>query len=142
MNQTPPLGRWLRLAAGYAGMVFGAGFVLGTVRVLAIAPRIGARAAELLELPAMLGVCFLASGWVNRRLAGDVPARPRLGIGALALALLLTAEVATGIALRGGSVRDALVNPDPVSGALYYLSLAIFAVLPAVRAPRSTADRH
>jgi hypothetical protein len=123
-------------------MVFGAGFVLGTVRVLATAPRIGARTAELLELPAMLGVCFLASGWVNRRLAGDVAVLPRLGIGALALALLLAAEVATGIALRGVSVRDALVNPDPVSGALYYLSLAIFAALPALRAPRSTVGRR
>jgi len=49
---------------------------------------------------------------------------------------LLAAEVATGVALRGVSLRDALINRDPVSGSLYYFSLALFAVLPALRAGR------
>ena len=120
----------------YAAAVFGAGFVLGSIRVLVVVPRIGARAAELLELPLMIGVSFLAAGWVNRRLDVGDPFGKRLAVGTIALLVLLAAEVATGVALRGVSLRDALINRDPVSGSLYYFSLALFAVLPALRAGR------
>jgi hypothetical protein len=124
----------LRLAAAYAAAVFGAGFLLGTIRVLVVVPRIGARTAEVLELPVMVGACVLAAGWVDRRLGPGATTRERLGVGVAALVLVLAAEAITGVALRGVSLRDALVNPDPVSGSLYYLSLLLFAVLPAVRA--------
>ena len=36
----------------YFGLVFGTGFVLGPVRVLWLAPRVGERWAELIELRA------------------------------------------------------------------------------------------
>jgi hypothetical protein len=124
--------RLLALGTGYFGWVFGAGFALGTVRVFWVVPRIGARAAELLEMPLMLAVITLASGWVERRI-GAGPARDGLVVGTIALALLLSAEVATGVALRGQSVWAALVDRDPVSGALYYASLLYFAASPWVR---------
>ena len=130
------MGSYLRIAMAYAIAVFGAGFVLGSIRVLFVVPRTGARAAELLELPLMISVCFLAAGWVTQRLGADAPLGPRLVVGFAALALLLAAEAATGVVVRGLSVRDALINPDPISGSLYYLSLALFAVLPALRGRR------
>jgi hypothetical protein len=40
----------------YFALVFGAGFVLGTIRVLLVMPRFGARMAELMEAPVMLVV--------------------------------------------------------------------------------------
>jgi hypothetical protein len=132
----PKLASSLRLAAAYAAAVFGAGFMLGTVRVLVVVPRIGARAAVLLELPLMVGASYLAAGWVNRRLDHGASVGERLAVGVVALVLLLAAEVATGVALRGISVRDALLNPDPVSGSMYYLSLLLFAAFPAVRGAR------
>lgn len=130
------MGSYLRIAIGYAITVFGAGFVLGSIRVLFVVPRTGARAAELLELPLMISVCFLAAGWVTRRLGTDAPLGPRLAVGFAALALLLAAEAVTGVVVRGLSVRDALISPDPISGSLYYFSLALFAVLPALRGRR------
>jgi hypothetical protein len=127
------IGSGLRVAAAYAAAVFGAGFLLGSIRVLVVVPRIGARAAELLELPLMIGASFLLAGWVSRRLGADASVGRRLAVGVVALILLLAAEAAIGVAVRGVSVRAALVNPDPISGSLYYFSLILFAVLPALR---------
>jgi len=128
------------MAAAYAATVFGAGFVLGSVRVLVVAPRIGARMAELVELPLMIGVSVVAAGWVNRRLPADTSTAGRLVVGSVALALLLAAEAAAGVAVRGVGVRDALINPDPIAGSLYYFSLALFALLPALRGRRRPHD--
>ncbi len=55
------MNRILKAAAYYFAAVFGAGFVLGTVRVLWLAPQLGARAAELLETPIMLVVMLVAA---------------------------------------------------------------------------------
>jgi hypothetical protein len=43
---------------------------------------------------------------------------------------LLVAEIGVGVALRGLSPVDVLVNRDPVSGTAYYLMLVIFALMP------------
>ncbi len=45
----------------YLFFVFGAGFVLGTIRVLWSVPRFGERNAELLEQPLMLIAVVLAA---------------------------------------------------------------------------------
>jgi hypothetical protein len=44
----------------YALLVFLIGFILGTIRVLLIAPRLGETIAVLLETPVILGASF---GW-------------------------------------------------------------------------------
>jgi hypothetical protein len=46
-------GRILKAAAAYFALVFGTGFVLGTIRVLWVVPQLGLRNAELLEQPIM-----------------------------------------------------------------------------------------
>jgi hypothetical protein len=67
----------------YFALVFLAGFALGTVRTLWIAPGTGARAAELMEAPIMLAVSAVAARWVVRALS--LPPTPvyRLGMGAI-----------------------------------------------------------
>jgi hypothetical protein len=44
----------------YFALVFGAGFVLGTIRTLWVVPRFGTRMAELMEMPIMLAVTMVA----------------------------------------------------------------------------------
>jgi hypothetical protein len=59
----------LKAGVLYFALVFGAGFVLGTIRTLWIVPRLGTRMSELMETPIMLVITILAARWTVRRLA-------------------------------------------------------------------------
>lgn len=114
----------------YFVLVFGAGFVLGTVRTLWVVPRVGARQAELMETPIMLVVTIVASRWTVLRLAVPHTSSARLGMGGIALILLLVAEFGFMLWLRRLTIREYLASRDPVSGTVYYVMLAVFAIMP------------
>ena len=116
--------------ATYFALVFGAGFLLALVRIPFLVPRIGTRAAELLEMPVMGAVMFLAARWTIRRFGLAPAAGPRLAMGAIALALILAAEFGGVLALRGMTIAGYLATRDPVSGTVYDLMLVVFALLP------------
>jgi type IV secretory pathway TrbD component len=61
-----------------------------------------------------------------------VPSVPsaRLGTGGVALVLMLVAEFELVLWLRGLSIREYLATRDPVSGTVYYVMLALFAIMP------------
>jgi type IV secretory pathway TrbD component len=114
----------------YFALVFGAGFVLGTIRTLWVAPRVGTRRAELMETPIMLAVTVLAARWVVVRLSVPATASARVAMGGIALLLLLFAEFGFMLWLRGLTIREYLANRDPVAGRVYYVMLAAFAAMP------------
>jgi hypothetical protein len=114
----------------YFGVVFGVGFVLGTLRLGLLVPRTGDRAAELMETPLMLVAIALAARWVVRRLPPPRSPAARLGVGGVALGLLLVAEGGIVLWLRGITIADYIASRDPVSGAVYLAMLAIFALAP------------
>ena len=120
----------LRAGGAYFGLVFGAGFMLGTLRTLWITPRVGARIAELAESPVMLTVSFFAARWVVRRFAVPPTWSGRLGMGLIALGLMLVAEFSLVLWLRGLSLREYLATRDRVSGTVYYVLLVVFALMP------------
>jgi len=122
--------RTLKASFGYFLLVFAVGFALGAIRVPLIVPRLGVRSAELLEMPLMVLASFLAARFFVRRY-GPFSAARALGIGALALGLLLAAELGLTVAL-GQSIHEYIASRDPVSGIAYLISLAIFAVLPLI----------
>jgi hypothetical protein len=126
----------LKAGALYFALAFGAGFALGTLRVLVLVPRLGARTAELVEAPVMLAVTILAARWIVRRLAVPPAWTRRLGMGCIALGLLLAAEFTAVLGLRGLSMREYFATLDPVSGTVYYVLLGVFAVMPALVARR------
>jgi hypothetical protein len=82
----------LKAGVFYFALVFGAGFALGTIRVLWIVPQFGMRMSELMEAPFMLIVTIAPARWVVRRLAVPPETYRRLGMGMIALGLLLTLE--------------------------------------------------
>lgn len=122
--------RILKAGALYFALVFGAGFVLGPIRILWAVPRFGTRVAELMEAPFMFVVTILAARWIVSRLA--VPPKPlsRLCMGCAALGLMLVAEFGLVLWLRGLSISEYLASRDPVSGTVYYAMLGVFCVMP------------
>ena len=98
----------LKAGVLYFGLVFGVGFVLGTIRTLWVVPRVGTRMAELMETPVMLVVTIVTARWMVLRLA--VPSTPsaRLGMGGIALVLLLVAEF--GLVLWLGVCRSESIS--------------------------------
>ena len=116
----------------YFACVFGAGFVLGAIRVPLLVPRLGVRWAELIEMPLMLAVIVLAARWVVRRHALGPTVAGRIGAGMLALALLLAAELGLVLQLQGGTLAGYLASRDPVSGSVYAAMLIVFALMPLI----------
>jgi hypothetical protein len=123
--------RIVKQALLYFALVFGAGFILGPIRILLVIPRVGVRVAELMEAPIMLMVTIAASRWTVRRFPEPSNLPSRLAMGFLALALMLGAEFSLAYALQRNSVGEYLANRDPVSGTVYYALLIVFAALPA-----------
>jgi hypothetical protein len=120
----------LKIGVLYFMLVFGAGFLLGPIRILWVAPKVGNRAAELLECPVMILVTFVAARWIVVRFRVSKSFAVRLGIGVFALALLIGAEIGVGMGLRGMSLSGIIMNRDPVSGSAYFLSLVLFGLMP------------
>ena len=58
----------LKAGVLYFALVFGAGFVLRTIRTLWVAPRVGTRKAELMEMPFMLVMTVVAARWLVMRI--------------------------------------------------------------------------
>ena len=110
--------------------------MLGPIPILWVVPRFGTRMAELMETPIILVVVVVAARWIVRRLA--VPSTPscQLGIGCVALSLMLVAEFTLVLWLRGLSISEYFANRDPVSGTVYYVMLGVFAVMPLLVARR------
>jgi hypothetical protein len=122
--------RILKAGVLYFLLVFGAGFVLGTIRTLWVVPRLGTRIAELLETPIMFVVTILAARWIVLHLSVPHTRPGRLGMGGIAFGLLLVAEFGLVHWLRGLSIREYLATRDPVSGTVYYGMLGVFAIMP------------
>lgn len=122
--------RTLKAGLLYFVLAFGAGFLLGPLRILFLVPRVGVRAAELMELPIMITICFLAARWVTGRLNVPPAPAPRLGMGLIALALLLLCEFTLVLRLQGMTIGQYSATRDPISGTAYYLSLSVLALLP------------
>jgi len=126
-------GAAIRAGLAYAALVFAAGFVLGALRTLAIAPAAGELAAVALELPLILGLSWLACGAVLRRIAVAPQAGPRLGMGTAALAALLAAEVALSALAFGRGLAEWAASLARPAGALGLAGQGVFALFPWLR---------
>ena len=120
----------LKAGVVYFALVFAAGFVLGTIRTLWVVPRLGVRTAELIEAPIMFCISILAARWAVRHVQVSPLRSRRLAVGCIALGLMLVAEFTLGLWIRGMTIRGYFAARDPVSGAVYFLTLGAFAVIP------------
>ena len=120
----------LKAGIAYFAIVFGAGFALGTIRVVLLVPMLGSRVAELVELPVMLMVVFLAARWLTRRFAVPPDTKSRILMGAVALVLALTLDFTVVLKLRDMTLQQYVDTFDPVAGGAYYAALLVMALMP------------
>ena len=124
-----------RAAIVYFALVFAAGFVLGTIRVLLVAPLWGELPAVILESPIMIFVSWLACGSTMRRV-GVRGRRDGLAMGAIAFALLMTAETALSVLAFSRSPADFLRAFGTAAGAIGLTGQVAFALIPLLRSGR------
>ena len=78
----------------------------------------------------MFVVIFVAARWTLRRFRVSAAASARLGVGLVALVLLVAAELGTTILIRGLTLRQDIASRDPVAGSVYLAMLGVFAIMP------------
>jgi len=127
---------WAGLA--YFALVFAAGFVLGTLRVLAMVPLLGESAAVILEVPVMLAISWVVCASLTRRFTVPPEMSPRLVMGGVAFVLLLAAEIILSATVFGrGPVAFANELAKP-TGAAGFAGQVLFAHIPWIQARRQT----
>jgi hypothetical protein len=85
----------------YFGVVFGAGFLLGPIRVVWLEPRLGLIVAAACEAPFLLMAMLVAARWVPRVLNIRREPKTLILVGIGALVLLQIADFTVGFWLRG-----------------------------------------
>jgi hypothetical protein len=123
----------LLAASLYAAAAFAAGFVLGSMRILLLAPALGEFAAVALELPVMLAISWVAFGVIAARLHLPYALGTGVRIGLVALVLLLLAEFVLGLTLFArapAAILDGWLN---ASGLLGLAGQILFALIPPLR---------
>lgn len=117
----------------YFALVFAAGFVLGTVRVLVLLPALGETAAVLLELPLILAVSWYACRGIIARLALSDGLPARLTMGGIAFGLLMIAEAALGMLGFGRTLAEHLAHYLSPAGMVGLLGQLVFAAFPILQ---------
>lgn len=125
----------------YFALVFLAGFLLGTIRVLFIVPAIGPRYAELLEMPIMLAVLVTVARFIVSKADASTTPLSHLAIGVLALCVLLLFEFTLIPWLQGMTIHEVIASKDPLSGSAYAISLVLFTLMPWLLAHRQQRSR-
>jgi hypothetical protein len=125
---------------GLFGLVFAAGFVLGTLRELVLRPAIGPDVARLLELPVMITLSWLSARWILRR-AGKRSARWQFEVGLIAFLLLMAAEMALAILILGRGLSAFITDLFTLTGMLSFLAQALLIVMPRLAAS-ATGSSH
>ncbi len=125
----------MRIAAAsvlYFAVVFGAGMLLGPIRVFWLEPRLGKSIAVLCEMPFLVTAMILAAQWLPRQTGISGARGPLATMGVGALILQQMADFAVGTMLRGLTPSEQLQNFKTPAGVIYAVALLLFAAMPVL----------
>jgi hypothetical protein len=132
----------VRAGVVYVAILFAVGFVLGTLRVLVLLPRLGELGAVLLELPVVLGLSWVVCGRLVSRFRVPPGLRHRLAMGGTAFGLLMIAELLVSLLAFGRSPAEHLAGYRSWTGSLGLAAQLVFAALPLVRGRQGAIGRR
>jgi hypothetical protein len=127
--------RTIAAASLYFLIVFGAGFLLGPVRVFWLEPRVGETTAVLCEAPLLFIVIVLSAWRVPLALGLKTTFGALAGMGLGALFLQQLADFAVGSLLRGLTPARQITRLGRPAGLVYIALLALFAAMPLLADP-------
>jgi hypothetical protein len=124
--------RAFKAGAIYFLLVFAVGWILGPIRELWAVPHLGRVAAMLSEAVIMLTAMIVAARWVIRRF--DVPRTllATISMGLVALALLVPAEIAGVLWVRGLPLKEYLASFANTPGIISLVMFLLFAAMPTL----------
>ena len=120
----------VKAGALYFLITIGAGFVLEVVRLQVVALHINEWIAEIMEIPSVLLATMIGARWVVDRFI--LPPLPgiRLGVGLVALCLMLITEWTVLQALQSLSVAGYLTPENAAIPALPIGALGVLTAMP------------
>lgn len=124
----------VKAGVSYFALVYMAGFMLGTLRVLFVVPWIGETAAVSLETPILLAASWMASRWCAATFQVAPNAKSGLLMGAVAFALLVVGELGVSVFAFGRSLESALAAFGSTPGMIGLSAQVAFGLLPLVQA--------
>lgn len=119
-----------RAGIAYAVTAFAIGFLLGTARILLLAPHVGSTIAVSVEVPIVLAASWYASRLWMKRLVVSTEIRARILVGAVALAILTILEVTLSIGLFHRILGEYLADLRSLAGVIGLAAQACFATFP------------
>ena len=124
----------IKAGIAYFALVFAIGFALGAIRVLFVAPQLGAAGAVAIELPVMLALSFVACRRLVRRFAVPPAVNARLLMGAIAFALLMAGELGVSVFAFGRSAAQHFATCGALEAQLGLAAQLLFAAFPVLQA--------
>ena len=123
----------IRAGVLYFVAVFGIGFLLGTVRILVLIPRLGELVSTFIELPIILSVAWLVSDFLTHRFNVPSEWRVRLSMGIIAFGLLMAAELGLSVWLFGSTVEGYFAAYQSLPKIIGLAGQAAFALIPLLQ---------
>ena len=123
----------LKAGLVYFALVFAVGFLFGTLRVFALAPRLGEALAAVIELPVMLAVSWIVC---TRLITGfSVPSglAPRVVMGGVAFGLLMVAEIGVSILAFGRTIFEHFETYRTATAMIGLMGQLAFALFPVIQ---------
>ncbi|MDK2743784.1 MAG: hypothetical protein H8K03_02750 [Nitrospira sp.] len=114
----------------YFLVAIGTGLVLEVIRMQVVALHVSERLAEIMEIPNVLLATIVGARWVIDRFA--LPPLPgiRLGVGLVALCLMLLLEWTVMLPIHGLSFREYVDGQQTVVGIVPLGALSVLTVMP------------
>lgn len=127
----------LKAGIAYFTIVFAFGFLLGAVRVLALAPRLGEALAVVIELPVMLVVSWIVCRRLIARYSVPGGLAPRLAMGGWAFGLFMVAEIAVSVFGFDRTIFQHFEGYLTATAMMGLLGQFAFALFPAIQLRRA-----
>ena len=124
----------LKGGVGYFAIVYVLGFLLGTIRVLLLAPRTGEMGSVLLETPVILGASWIVARWCANRFAVPATVVLRLAMGGVAFALLIAGEIAVSTFVFGRAWESTVALYQTPPAIIGLAAQVVFGLLPLTQA--------